>query len=60
YNRVGVTKIFNSWKYNNENYLIENTICIINGMFHGIYFMWQSREHRYHEEKLMLTWYQRA
>ena len=36
YNRVGVGGICNALKYNNKTTLINNTICIINGIFHGI------------------------
>ena len=36
YNRVGVTGIFNILNNKNKNDLIDNIICIINGIFHGI------------------------
>ena len=37
YNRVGVGRIRNALKYNNKTNLINNIICIINGIFHSIY-----------------------
>jgi hypothetical protein len=33
---VGVGGICNALKYNNKTILINNIICIINGIFHGI------------------------
>ena len=36
-NRVGVTGIYNILNYNNKNNPIDNIICIINGIFHGIF-----------------------
>lgn len=37
YNRVGVGLIINSLKYINKKYPINNTICIVNLIVHGIY-----------------------
>jgi hypothetical protein len=49
---VGVGGIFNTLKYNNKKILINKIICIINGIFHGIYCVKQGRKHRYHERQI--------
>jgi len=36
-NIVGVTGIYNILKNKNKENLIDNIICIINGIFHGIF-----------------------
>jgi hypothetical protein len=35
-----------------KNNPIDNIICIINGIFHGIYCVKQGRKHRYHERQI--------
>jgi hypothetical protein len=37
HNRVGVTGIRKILKYNDKNNPVDNMICIINGIFHGIF-----------------------
>jgi hypothetical protein len=49
---VGVTGICNTLNYNNKNNAIDNIICIINGIFHGIYWAWQGRKQQYHAKKI--------
>ena len=48
-----MTGVCNILKYNVKNNPIDNIICIINGIFHGIFYTLQGRNHRYHEEKIV-------
>ena len=49
---MGVTLIYNILNNNNKNNPIENIICIINGIVHGIYRVQQGRKQRYHEREI--------
>jgi hypothetical protein len=51
---VGVTGIYNTLINKNNYSSIDNIICIINGIFHGISCGWQGRIHRCHEIKIEL------
>ena len=46
---MGVAGIHNILNNRNKNNLIDNVICIINGIFRGNYCGLQSRKRRYHE-----------
>jgi hypothetical protein len=57
---VGVGRIRNQLKYNNKTTLIVNIICIINGIFHGIFRVLKSENSDAMEGELVLSWYQGA
>jgi hypothetical protein len=49
---VGVTKIHNQLQYKDKITKVDNVICIINGIFHGLYCVWQSRKRRCHDRQI--------
>ena len=52
YNRVGVSGVRNILKCNNKTTLIDNIICIVNGIIHGICRVLQSKKQWYHEWRM--------
>ena len=61
YNRVGVGRIRNTLKYIDKTTLINNIICISNGIFHGICRVLRletSENIDTMRGKLSLAWYQ--